>query len=163
MDWKRGFGIGLLFISIFLIATNKVITGNIIGIKNQTPLGIFGIIVFLIGLSLIIISKKSGLERHILPFETISPGNDTYPQENKNYAQEALDNGKTVDRRRDLLKIAGRMGYTIKGGYNEGIRVFDLDGNTITAIPSHSRVNPNTSKDILRALATGKSTFKKRA
>tara|TARA_Y100000310_G_C20494688_1_gene720949 strand:- start:46 stop:537 length:492 start_codon:yes stop_codon:yes gene_type:complete len=163
MNWKRGLGIGLLFISIFLIAINKTITGNIIGTKEQDLLGILGVIVFLIGISLIAISNRSGLERRILPYETIHPGNDTYPPKKKNYAQEALDNRKKIDKTRDLLKIAGRMGYETQGGYREGIRVFDQEGNTITAIPTHAKININTSKDILKALATGKSTLKKRA
>lgn len=163
MNWKRGFGIGLLFIGIFLIAINKTITGNAIGIREQDSLAIFGIIVFLIGLSLIAISNKSGLERHILPYETLNSGNSTYPPEKENYAQEALDNRKTIDKSKELLKIAGKMGYEARSGYREGVRVFDQEGNTITAIPTHRKINPNTSKDILKALATGKSTLKKRA
>jgi len=163
MNWKRGLGIGLLFVGIFLIATNKTITGNAIGIKEQDSLGIFGIIIFILGISLITISNRSGLERHILPYETIHQGNNTYPPEEKNYAQEIIDNKKTLDRSKDLLKIAGKMGYEIKGGYREGIRVIDSEGKTITAIPTHRKINPHTSRDILKALATGNSTLKKRA
>jgi len=57
MDWKKGFGIGLMFIGLFLIVVNTGITGNIIGIRNlnaENVLGFFGVIVFLIGFFLII-------------------------------------------------------------------------------------------------------------
>jgi len=54
MNWKRGFGIGLMFVGIYLSLINGTITGNIIGIGNSNILSIFGIIVFLLGLFLII-------------------------------------------------------------------------------------------------------------
>ena len=54
MNWKRGFGIGLIFIGIYLSLINGTITGNIIGIGSSNILSIFGIIVFLLGLFLII-------------------------------------------------------------------------------------------------------------
>lgn len=57
MNWKRGFGIGLLFVGIFLIIVDRSITGNVIGVGEFNVLSIFGMAVFLIGLFLIIATR----------------------------------------------------------------------------------------------------------
>ena len=57
MNWKKGFGIGLLFIGLFLIVVNAGITGNVVGISDTNSfevLGYLGVIVFLVGIFLII-------------------------------------------------------------------------------------------------------------
>ncbi len=64
MDWKRGFGIGLMFIGIYLIAVNGGITGNVIGFgdgEGNNVLGFLGIVVFLVGAFFSFIARKSGV------------------------------------------------------------------------------------------------------
>lgn len=64
MNWKRGFGIGLLFIGAFITLINGVITGAVIGYGPENYLGLLGILIFIVGGVLIVISG-SGLERNI--------------------------------------------------------------------------------------------------
>lgn len=66
MDWKRGFGIGLMLIGLFLTLTSKIITGAIIGKGGpENYLGLFGLLVFIIGAFLIVVSKIGGLEKEL--------------------------------------------------------------------------------------------------
>lgn len=57
MNWKRGFGIGLMFVGVYLIVINGSITGNVIGFGESygnNILGFLGIMIFLIGFFLIV-------------------------------------------------------------------------------------------------------------
>lgn len=65
MYWKRGLGIGLSFIGLFIILTNKFITGAVIGFQPQNYLGLFGIIIFISGILLLIISRVGSLEEEV--------------------------------------------------------------------------------------------------
>lgn len=49
MFWKKGLGIGLIFAGIYLILTNAVLTGAIIGVGRENLLGLFGVIFLIIG------------------------------------------------------------------------------------------------------------------
>lgn len=63
MDWKRGFGIGLMFFGIYLVIINGTITGNVIGFGDENIFGMFGIIIFFIGILFIFSSMT--LERKV--------------------------------------------------------------------------------------------------
>lgn len=58
MNWKRGLGIALIFIGIFIIATARVLTGAVVGTKPENFLGWLGIWVFIVGIILIFMAKK---------------------------------------------------------------------------------------------------------
>jgi len=65
MGWKRGLGVGLLFVGAFIILTGKVITGAVIGIGEESYLGLLGLLVFIIGVFLVVISRVGGLEKEL--------------------------------------------------------------------------------------------------
>lgn len=65
MYWKRGLGIGLIFIGLFIILTNSFITGAVIGFQPQNYLGLFGIIIFISGILLLIVSRVGSLEEEV--------------------------------------------------------------------------------------------------
>ena len=57
MGWKINFGIGLIFVSLFIILTGGVITGAVIGFQPQNYLGLFGLLIFVVGIFLIVIER----------------------------------------------------------------------------------------------------------
>lgn len=58
MNWKKGFGIGLLFIGVFIIFTSRVLTGAVIGAKPENYLGILGILVFVVGIVILFLERE---------------------------------------------------------------------------------------------------------
>jgi len=60
MNWKRGLGIGLIFIGLFIVLTGKVITGNAVGLGSENYLGLFGLLIFIIGVFFMIVSGLEG-------------------------------------------------------------------------------------------------------
>jgi hypothetical protein len=56
MNYRRGLGIGLVFIGLILALTGNVITGAVIGTDPEHYLGIFGLLVFIGGVLLIVAS-----------------------------------------------------------------------------------------------------------
>lgn len=60
MNWKRGLGIGLMFIGLFLVVTNAFITGAVVGVKPENYLGLLGIFLFMIGIFLTVSTVTSG-------------------------------------------------------------------------------------------------------
>ncbi len=77
----------------------------------------------------------------------------------RNYAQEIIDNRKSINKPRDLIKIAKKMGYRLEKGYREGTRVYSQE-NVITNIPH--KITSGVRKSVLEALASGESNFRKR-
>ncbi|MEK6872908.1 MAG: hypothetical protein AABW90_02765 [Nanoarchaeota archaeon] len=68
MSWKRGLGIGLIFVGLFVVVTNAVITGAVIGFNPENYLGLLGIFLFIIGIFLTVVgtaSSAGGLEEHV--------------------------------------------------------------------------------------------------
>jgi len=59
MNWKRGFGIGLLFVGVFISMTSRVLTGAVIGFQPQNYLGLLGVVLFIGGLVLMVIGNRS--------------------------------------------------------------------------------------------------------
>jgi len=58
MFWKKGLGIGLIFTGVYLILTNAVLTGAVIGFKQENLLGMFGVLVLVVG-SIFILARKT--------------------------------------------------------------------------------------------------------
>jgi len=57
MNYKRGLGIGLIFIGLFVVLTSKIITGAVIGFRPENYLGLVGVLVFVVGVFLVLISR----------------------------------------------------------------------------------------------------------
>lgn len=57
MNWKRGLGVGLIFIGFFICLTAGVITGAVIGFSSENYLGLFGVFVLVGGILLLLIAK----------------------------------------------------------------------------------------------------------
>jgi|SRR3989344_3215974 len=62
MDYKRGLGIGLIFMGLFLILTGNIITGAVIGTSPENYLSLIGVVIFITGIFLILVS---GLEKRV--------------------------------------------------------------------------------------------------
>jgi len=65
MGWKRGLGVGLLFVGLFLSLTAKIITGAVVGFSSKNLLGLLGILLLAGGIILILFgrSKTGKLEK----------------------------------------------------------------------------------------------------
>lgn len=55
---RRGVGIGLSFTGLFILMVGRVLTGAVIGIRQENYLGWFGILVFIVGIVMLFIGRK---------------------------------------------------------------------------------------------------------
>lgn len=62
LDWKKGLGIGLIFIGIFIIATARTLTGAVVGVEKQNLLGLVGVVILSTGIILLSLEKHVGYE-----------------------------------------------------------------------------------------------------
>ena len=76
MYLKRGLGIGLIFIGLFIILTNSFITGAVIGFQPQNYLGLFGIIIFISGILFITVSRTGSLEEKVKEIKVYESGKE---------------------------------------------------------------------------------------
>jgi hypothetical protein len=65
MNNNQKLGSALIFLGFIMALTGKVITGSVIGLQGQNYLGTLGILVFIIGAFLMIVSKIGGLEKDL--------------------------------------------------------------------------------------------------
>jgi hypothetical protein len=137
MNKKRITGFVFIVLAIGITISNISITGAVIGVTISNSLSLVSIILLVVGLILV-------------------------THQDRNYAQEILNQRRYVDDTRELKKIAKKMGYTLMEGYKEGTRVYDGE-SVLTVIPNHRKIGgKGTAKSILEALATGESSFRKR-
>jgi len=54
MEWKRGGGIFLIIVGLFITFMNVSITGNVIGVENKNYITFLGVLIFIIGLILLL-------------------------------------------------------------------------------------------------------------
>jgi len=136
-------------LSIFLISMGLIltansflinITGNVVSENIQVTSSILGLVFIIGGIGLFLSMKEGKLE--------------------KTLAQQTLENNSVVTDTKKLKKIARKSGYTIGKTVKEGYPIFDKKNNYITVIP-YRHVSIGVSKNILRALATGESSFRK--
>ncbi|MBU2523080.1 MAG: hypothetical protein KKE23_02200 [Nanoarchaeota archaeon] len=79
-----------------------------------------------------------------------------------NEASRALNEKRIYTKRKDLIWLSNKCGYDLMEGAKEGTRVLDQKGDVLTVIPEHPDCNRNTAKEIMFALATGESSYRKR-
>lgn len=134
-------GFVLILFSIGLTIFNSTgITGAVIGTPLGNSISFLAAVCFILGLVLM-----------------------TYELRRKNYAEEILKQGRYVDDTRELKSIARKCGYRLDEGHREGTRIIKDDGEVLTVIPNHRRIEGRgTVRGILKALATGESTFRQR-
>jgi hypothetical protein len=63
MNWKRGLGIGLIFIGLYLILIGKMFTGAVIGFNARSSISMVGILVVIAG-GILVLSAKT-LEKKV--------------------------------------------------------------------------------------------------
>ena len=71
MNWKRGLGIGLIFTGIFIISTVAVLTGAVVGLGSENYLGIFGILVLVVGIVLVLMAGDKQGRYHLKSIEDV--------------------------------------------------------------------------------------------
>ena len=138
-----------IFLSIIFIISGLILisdvslskmTGNVIGGKPIIGFSFIGILFLILGIVLFFISQEGGLE--------------------KNLAQQTLESRRVIDKPRDLMHIAKKMGYMMRNT-KEGASVYDSEGKYVTVIPIHE-VTGRTARRILIDLSKGESSFRKR-
>ncbi len=137
LNFKRGLGIGFLFIGLFITFTGKVLTGSVIGTKPENYLGLFGVLIFFIGLALILESWKKE--------ETLS----TIVEDE---AQKLLGKRKVLTKPKRLVSLAKRMGYALDSGGKHQTKVYQ-GKRLVTIIPWHSSINRYTAQGIMKKLS----------
>lgn len=145
--FRIGIGTLSLLIGVFLVLDSfSGITGHVVSEQTGKGIGsILGLAFVIGGLLLFALEiqerrKEGGLER--------------------NLAQEILKSGKVMLETRKLKRLANRMGYDHRE-VREGYQVLGYGGGPITVIPNHRRVSIGVYRNIVRALATGESSFRR--
>jgi len=116
-------------------------TGAVVGVAGSGSLSIFGFVVALV--SGIIFA--SGLEERV----------------NDNPAAKLLKGGTVYTKSKELVSLARDCGYTLEPGRKEGTVVLK-EGKIIAVIPNHKSLNKYTAKGIMKAYASGESSFRKK-
>ncbi len=117
------------------------ITGNVIAETPSLGISSIGFLFLILGIVLFVVAQESRLER--------------------NLALEIKKSGRVIDKPKELLHVAKKMGYDLRKPVREGIPVYSSSGDYITVIPTHA-VSPGVSRGIISELAKGESTFRKR-
>lgn len=144
--WFNLFSAFSLIIGVFLLFTSQTgLTGAVIGTERAGSIGsIIGVILIIGGLVGMMV-EEGRLEKEI----------------KKNSAQILLDRGGSSCKARDIIRVAKEMNYILDEEHKEGTRVYGSDNNIITVIPNHKTLSIGVYKNILKALSSGKSNFRK--
>lgn len=135
-------GSSALIGAILILNSLSGITGFVISQQlENTPSLFFGIILFVGGLALFVLeAREGGLE--------------------KNLARDILKSGKVLSKSREIKKVVDQMGYNYRET-KEGLQVLDKNGRPLTVIPKHPTISFGVYKSIMKALATGESSFRR--
>lgn len=127
---------------IVLIADTSFskITGNVIAEVPSLGVSSIGCLFLILGIVLFVVGQESRLE---------------------NIALKVKQSGRVIDKPKELVHIARKMGYDLRKPVREGIPVYSSAGDYITVIPIH-KVSKGVSQGIISELAKGQSTFRKR-
>lgn len=151
MYWKRGLGIGFIFIGLFIILTNSFITGAVIGFQPQNYLGLFGIIIFISGILLITISKIGSLEEEVKEVNVYDSGKG---DDNKRYfmsdpyaffSYEDINLGEF----RELYGIIKKDPELLE-------KAIEIYGKSLLSIVEEKKDNSDIAKKFLKIIYEGK-------
>jgi hypothetical protein len=133
----------LIFGGLILISDISLlkITGNVVVDKPAIGFSSFGFALLILGIVILLIEQEGKLE--------------------KNLAQQVRESGRVIEDSKELIRIAKKSKYDLRKPVREGTPVYDSEGKYITVIPMHG-VSWRISKNILRELAEGESSFRKR-
>jgi len=138
---KRGYlGIAFVLVATVIILFNSIITGAVIGPSILHPVNLAAIAIFIAGV--ILLSEENKLERRLK-------------------AEKILKSGAAITKSEDLRKIAKQLGYEERL-VKEGYEILDRYGRPLTVVPYHKEVERGTSREILKAVVTGESSYQKR-
>jgi len=134
-----------LILGFVLILNSSIrnITGNIIEGGINFGDSLLGLAFISVGL-VFFLTKESELEKKV---------------KEDNLAQQVLKIGKIYSKQREFKRIANRMNYSGRE-FKEGYQILDYNGNPLTVIPKH-KISKGVHYSILKALATGESSFRK--
>ncbi len=135
----------LMILGLFIIlnATLLGITGFAIGgFESPRVSTFFGLVFIIVGMAVFLANKEGKLE--------------------KTLAQQVLENRKVDPKVRFIKKVARKSGYVLEPNVKEGTPVYDQRGEYITVIPKGNKVRTGTYWSIIKALASGESSFRKR-
>ena len=80
-------------------------------------------------------------------------------QTERNEAYLLLANGQILTSTGKLIGLAKECEYEIGRERKEGTEI-KCDGKIITVVPHHREINRNTARTIMKAYATGQSSFR---
>lgn len=131
--------------AILILNSFSGITGFAIskGIGTSTST-IFGIVLFVCGLALLALGEQESLEKRL----------------QENLARDILKRGRVLSKPREIKKVVDQMGYDYRKT-KEGLQVLDRNGRPLTVIPKHPTISYGVYKNIMKALATGESNFRR--
>jgi hypothetical protein len=130
------FGLSLIIASIFLFAFNAfTFTGAAIGVFSQSS-NLVALAFLILGLALSLREQQEG-----------------------NLASELLRSRAVITDPKKLIRTAEKMGYDERN-VKEGYQILGENGKPLTVIPRH-HISNGVSKNILKALSTGESSFRR--
>jgi hypothetical protein len=132
----RLLGIGIFFFGVIMTINSLEITSFVIGDRLRNTFPIFGIIFMVGGTILFLAGKESNL------------------------AKKVLESGAVIQDPKKIKKIARKMGY-LGRDVKEGYQILDRENKPLTVIPRHN-ISGAVSKEIMKSLFTGESSFRKR-
>ena len=134
----------MFFTGIFiLVSSQSGMTGNVVSERVSSVSSILSLVLIVGG----ILFMAEGREK-----------------KEGNLAQKILDSGAIITDSRKLRKLANKIAK--QQGYSgrevkEGYQILDANGNPLTVIPK-SHISKGVYYNIMGALATGESNFRKR-
>lgn len=133
----------ILFVfGLVLIANSSLIkiTGYAVNESFRVGGSVLGLVFIVFGIVLFLAEKEGGLE--------------------KTLAQQILESRRFDPKTKFLKKVARKSGYYFGVEVKEGTPVYDIKKNYITVIPHRKEVSIGVYWSIIKALATGESSFR---